>query len=198
MATKIKTKTTTNCFVVFFERERELCCDSPDVLCGIPLFGGQLAVGRIVDGRMEYGDADVAVLVDVRMPHARVKAHAGRRVRIVGGKLDARLEVAALVEGVRRSVDGHLPFEQVVVDELDGEALQRLLVQRAQLLLQRLARRTRPGNRVRAAHSALARHSLSLSLSLLHSNEHQYTHNLLNVNTQMYSIFCWVIYYYDD
>ena len=44
----------------------------------------------------ENADADVAVLVDVRMPNLADELHLGRFLRVVFGEFEARLEEAAL------------------------------------------------------------------------------------------------------
>jgi len=90
---------------------------------------------------VQDGDAHVAVLVDVGVPHLGGELDGGRAVGVVGGEVEGGLEVAALVEGVGRAEDGHLPLEQVVVRQPHREPLQRLLRQPLQLLLQRLRRR---------------------------------------------------------
>ena len=60
----------------------------PNVLCRIPLLRRQLGVGRIVNRRVQNGDAHVAILVDIRMPHLGGEAHSWRRIWIVVGKFD--------------------------------------------------------------------------------------------------------------
>lgn len=66
--------------------------DGADVLCWIPSLARQLAALRIIDGRVQDGDAQVAVLVDVRVPNFCDETDRRRRVRIVCGELHERLQ----------------------------------------------------------------------------------------------------------
>lgn len=59
------------------------------------------------------------------------------------------LKVGTFVQGRWRTKDGDLPFEQVLVDQLHGEALDGLLLQRLELHGERSNRR---GGRLRGGH----------------------------------------------
>lgn len=75
---------------------------------------------------MQYGDADLAVLVDVGMPHGRGERHGGRHVGEIGGKDETGFEESAFVEGGVWSHDEDFPVVYVGVvgesdrDEIDG------------------------------------------------------------------------------
>ncbi|CAH0372400.1 unnamed protein product [Pelagomonas calceolata] len=64
-------------------------------------------VVRVVAGRVQDRDADLAVGVDVRVPHLRAEGHRGRHDREVLGKLERRAEPARNdnVEGARFASD---------------------------------------------------------------------------------------------
>lgn len=63
-----------------------------DVLCWIPSFAGQLAALRIVDRRMQNRNAQVSVLVDVRMPDFCDESNGWRWIWIIVWKLHERLK----------------------------------------------------------------------------------------------------------
>ncbi|TNN28806.1 hypothetical protein EYF80_061048 [Liparis tanakae] len=100
-----------------------VCVRSPDVLGGVPPLGGQLSALRVVDGRVEDGDAHVSVLqgaprdsqpgehakntprtrrrrgnaapylVDVGVPHLGEEAEGRGGVRVVDRELDIGLSI---------------------------------------------------------------------------------------------------------
>lgn len=61
-------------------------------LSGIPSFAGELAAVGVVDGRVKDRDAQVPVLIDVRVPHFCEEADAGWRVRIIRREFHVRLK----------------------------------------------------------------------------------------------------------
>ena len=78
--------------VGFIEKADHADEDGADVLCGVPALARQLARLRVVHGRVEDGDAEVPVLVDVGVPHLGQEPDGGRVVRVVRGELDVGLQ----------------------------------------------------------------------------------------------------------
>lgn len=63
-----------------------------DVLCWIPSFAGQLAALWIIDGWMQDRNAQIAILIDVRVPDFCDESNGWRRIRIVVWELHERLK----------------------------------------------------------------------------------------------------------
>eukprot|EP00578_Thalassiosira_sp_NH16_P014270 CAMPEP_0181110780 /NCGR_PEP_ID=MMETSP1071-20121207/18905_1 /TAXON_ID=35127 /ORGANISM="Thalassiosira sp., Strain NH16" /LENGTH=165 /DNA_ID=CAMNT_0023194591 /DNA_START=297 /DNA_END=794 /DNA_ORIENTATION=+ len=78
-----------------------------------PLLRRLAAVVRILPRIVQNGDANLAVLVDVRMPHFRLEGHFGRFIREVFGEDKAGLEEAALEEGAVGTHDEDFPVVDV-------------------------------------------------------------------------------------
>eukprot|EP00355_Strombidium_rassoulzadegani_P010007 CAMPEP_0168615806 /NCGR_PEP_ID=MMETSP0449_2-20121227/4695_1 /TAXON_ID=1082188 /ORGANISM="Strombidium rassoulzadegani, Strain ras09" /LENGTH=141 /DNA_ID=CAMNT_0008656559 /DNA_START=717 /DNA_END=1142 /DNA_ORIENTATION=+ len=79
---------------------------------GPPSLVGPLLRVELVDaGWVKNGDADLAILVDVRVPHLRLERHHGRVVGEVVGELQLRLEETSLVERVLRPLEYYVPQE---------------------------------------------------------------------------------------
>jgi len=71
----------------------------------------------IIRGRpllLEYIKADVALLVDIGVEAGRCEPHQRRRERVLGGELEAQLELESLVDGAGGARDGGHPVEEVV------------------------------------------------------------------------------------
>jgi hypothetical protein len=78
--------------VGFIEQRDHGQQDRSDVLRWVPSFARQLAALWIVDWRVEDRDAQVAVLIHIRMPDFCDEANGWRRVRIVVWELHERLQ----------------------------------------------------------------------------------------------------------
>ena len=61
-------------------------------LCGVPAFAGQLAALRVIDGRVQDGDTQVAILVHVRMPDLGEEADGRRGVGVIRREFDVCLQ----------------------------------------------------------------------------------------------------------
>jgi len=71
------------------------------------------------------------------MPDLGDELHARRTQRVLLGKDQVRPEASALVEGVRRTDDHHLPFEDIrVADQTGGEALDGIALQLGELAVE--------------------------------------------------------------
>jgi len=66
------------------------------------------------------GNADIAIGVNVGVPHGSDKPHRWWHERILERERQSCLEDASLIEGVARSDDDNLPFKQVVVLDESG------------------------------------------------------------------------------
>ena len=64
---------------------------------------------------VEYGDADVSVLLDVWVPDLIDHLELWGSERVLFGKVEVALEEATLVKGVRRTHYHHLPLEDVLL-----------------------------------------------------------------------------------
>eukprot|EP00420_Gonyaulax_spinifera_P036491 CAMPEP_0197875012 /NCGR_PEP_ID=MMETSP1439-20131203/4369_1 /TAXON_ID=66791 /ORGANISM="Gonyaulax spinifera, Strain CCMP409" /LENGTH=201 /DNA_ID=CAMNT_0043494183 /DNA_START=102 /DNA_END=704 /DNA_ORIENTATION=+ len=103
------------------------------------LVGGLLLVEPVRARRVQDGDADAPVRVDVRVPQLRFELHLGGAVREVGREREERAEDATLVEAVGRPLEDNAPLEEVaVVVEAHGEAAALVLHELHQLPLEEL------------------------------------------------------------
>eukprot|EP00414_Alexandrium_minutum_P002402 CAMPEP_0113818764 /NCGR_PEP_ID=MMETSP0328-20130328/403_1 /TAXON_ID=39455 /ORGANISM="Alexandrium minutum" /LENGTH=264 /DNA_ID=CAMNT_0000786699 /DNA_START=100 /DNA_END=892 /DNA_ORIENTATION=+ /assembly_acc=CAM_ASM_000350 len=112
----------------------------PALVCGL------LLVEAVCARRVQDGDADFSIRVDVGVPHLRLEPHLRRIVREVWWELEEGAEDAALIEAVRRALEHDAPLEEVrVILEANGETAALVLADLDELPLQELPRHVRHG-----------------------------------------------------
>jgi hypothetical protein len=95
-----------------------------------PLLGRLELVVWVLPRIVEDGDANLPVLVNIRMPHFRLKGHRGRLIGKIFGEDQSGLEEAALVEGAVGAHDEDFPIVDVAfVSEPHGHEIDRILGQ---------------------------------------------------------------------
>ena len=84
---------------------------------------------------MQYRYTDLAIGVDVRVPHFTYECHYWWIIGVVVWELELRLEVATLVQRVLGALKYDVPAEQIVlIGETDGRAKVVILLHVSQLL----------------------------------------------------------------
>ena len=76
---------------------------------------------------MQDRDADLAIGIDVRVPHFALELHYWRTIRVVIGELESCLEVATFIEGLVRAFENNVPQEEIIV-VLKADACTELIV----------------------------------------------------------------------
>mmetsp|Transcript_5404 Transcript_5404/g.11744 ORF Transcript_5404/g.11744 Transcript_5404/m.11744 type:complete len:206 (-) Transcript_5404:157-774(-) len=103
-----------------------------------PFLGRLVEVVRVLPRMVQDGDADLPVLVNVRVPHLALEGHFGRFIREIFGENEAGLEEATLEEGAVRSHDEDLPVVDVaLVGEPHGHEIDRVFGQLMELSLEK-------------------------------------------------------------
>ena len=95
-----------------------------------PLLGRLLGVHGVLTGWVEDGDANLAILVDVGVPHFRRELHLRGHVGKVLGKFEVGLEEASLVQRAVGAHYHHLPIVHIaLVGQSHRDQIDRVLVE---------------------------------------------------------------------